>query len=117
MPDMALKTSKKFVPKCTAAEAIAILLNVSYKLKIDADTLVKIFRGEESPDKWAILLDEFFSDCPLPFIQRFMSENGLTMNDVKNIFFKLPSALQSRKFEEIIASGKLERKRIKLFKW
>jgi hypothetical protein len=107
MPDMTLKTTKEFMPKASAAKVVSVLLNVSYALKIDADTLVRIFRGEEPTDKWFILLDEFFSDCPLPFIQRFMQENEFTLNDVKDVFFKLPLSLQSGRFKGVLADGTL----------
>ncbi|MDR3279470.1 MAG: hypothetical protein LBT23_03060, partial [Synergistaceae bacterium] len=85
MIDTALRTPRKFVPKGTAAEVIAILLNVSYALKIDAETVVKIFRKEEPVDKWEVLLDEFFADCPVPFIKDFMAENGFTSDDLKYV--------------------------------
>lgn len=108
MQDTLLETTKKFVPKCTATEAIVILLNVSYALQIDADTLVKIFRKEESPAKWAILLDEFFPDCPLPFIREFMEENDIALSDLKDIYGKLPLFFQNSRFKKVLADGRLE---------
>jgi hypothetical protein len=70
MPDTALKKSQKFVPKCAATEAVVILPNVSYAVKIDTDTLVK-------PE------------------------------DLKRIYYQLPEYLQSDRFTEALADGKL----------
>jgi hypothetical protein len=106
--DAALKTPRKFVPKGTAAEVIAILLNVSYALKIDAATIVKIFRKEEPVDKWVILLDEFFDSCPLPFMEEFMNENSFSLEDLMRIYYKLPKSMQSNRFREVLEDGRLE---------
>jgi hypothetical protein len=104
MPEPTLK----FVSKAPAAEVIAILLNVSYALKIDDATVVRIFRGEEPVDKWDVLMDEFFSGCPLELIKDFMGENGFTPEDLKHVYFQLPGSRQSKRFMKVLANGQLE---------
>jgi hypothetical protein len=108
MTDIALKTPRKFLPKGTAGYAITILLNVSYALKIDEETLKKIFLKEEPVDKWILLLDEFFYGCPLPFMQDFMDENGFSLEDLQDIYYSLPKYKQSERFKKVLTDGQLK---------
>jgi hypothetical protein len=84
MLDAALKKPKKFVPRVPAAEVIAILINVSYAVKIDAATVVKVFRREKPVDKWDVLLE------------------GL-----KHIYYQLPKSRQSDRFIKVLADGQI----------
>jgi hypothetical protein len=87
---------------------IAILMNVSYAVKIDASTVLKVFYGEEPVDKWDVLFDEFFADCPVEFMKRFMAENGFTSEELKNIYYQLPKSRQSDRFIKVLTNGQLE---------
>ena len=77
--------------------------NVSYKDEINAETLVGILSGRIDPVEWQAHLDTFFNELPESYISGVMEENGLTLNQLVNIFENLPSAFQGKHFKEMIS--------------
>jgi hypothetical protein len=82
-----------------------ISCNVSYKRQIDAETLVAILAGKMLPDEWEAHIMTFFNEVPHKYILGVAEENGLTLEQIANIFETLPEAFQHQHFKELIQNA------------
>ena len=89
------------MPKFTATQSAAASTNVSFKRRISPEELVGIFRGEVNWHDWLPHLSVFFTELPAVMIQRFINENGLTVELLSEVYEALPSILQGGTFEDM----------------
>jgi hypothetical protein len=85
--------------KLTAAECVAISVNVSLKDSISPQTLVRIFRHETDWEPWEFHLVVFFNELPNIMLIKFMKEHDLLIEDLFNIYNELPAIWQGDKFK------------------
>lgn len=89
------------------ADALTVLLNVSTASEIKKSTLIDIFSGKVGDiAPWTPQLDEFFSTVPVDTIHKFMAENALTAEDIKRVFYGLPSVWQNSAFTAHLQDGR-----------
>lgn len=80
-----------------------ISCNVSYKDRIDAETLVAILSGKLPPEaKWLSHIDTFFNELPKDYILGVMKENDLTLGRMTETFYSLPPVLQGKNFKALL---------------
>jgi hypothetical protein len=87
--------------KFSAAQSIAISLNVSYTTQITPDEIVQIFRGEIDWQPWRILLDVFFNELSTTEIKKFMSENNISIEQLSAVYDVLPEIYQGSRFKDM----------------
>jgi hypothetical protein len=87
--------------KYTAAQCVAISLNVSFRRSISPEELILIFKQEADWRLWTSHLDVFFGELPVTLIQSFMSENNLHLDQLSYIYDLLPPVLQGKLFREM----------------
>jgi len=90
------------MPKFTAAQSAAASTNVSFKRRISAEELVGVFKGEVDWHTWLPHISVFFTELPSVMIQRFMDENGLSLERLSDVYEALPSILQGGTFETML---------------
>jgi hypothetical protein len=90
--------------KMTATECLAVSLNVSYKRLISPEELVKIFKKEVDWHLWLGHLDVLFDEVSPRLIQDFMTENGLSLDQLSEIYDSLNPAWQGKTFRECRAN-------------
>ena len=86
-------------------ECAAISCSTSYSKEIDAETLVNLLSGETPGQEWQFHLDTFFNELPPEYIQGVLSETGLTMEQLANVFHSLPDVLQGGNFKRMLSHG------------
>ena len=89
------------MPKFSAAQSAAASANVSFRRRISPEELVGVFRGETDWQAWLPHISVFLTELPAVMIQRFMDENGLTLELLSRVYEKLPSVLQGGTFENM----------------
>lgn len=89
------------MPKNTAAQSVAASMSVSFKRVISPEELIKIFHQEIDWQLWVSHLDVFFGELSPAMIQRFMTENELSFDQLSAIHDALPPVWQSKQFQEM----------------
>ena len=96
-----------FIP-APAVEVVCIRVNCSTRSQIDEKTILTLFRDPQSNvEPWLPQLVELFSTVPVSLVERFIRENEISIENVKNVFYQLPEVWQNSEFKKILESGEL----------
>ena len=96
-----------FIP-APAVEVVCIRVNCSTRSQLDEETILGLFCDRQpNVEPWLPQLVELFSTVPVSLVERFIRENGISIENVKNVFYQLPEVWQNSKFKKMLENGEL----------
>lgn len=81
---------------------VALSCSTSYKIVLDAPTLVGLLTGAVAVDEWEAHLVTFFNEQPVDYIVEVMQKNNLSIDQLATVFSAMPSVLQGKNFKQFL---------------
>lgn len=95
--------------KFSASQACQVRASIRTIKELPYQTMAAIFKNKipYTPEKHKLYFLGFFEECYPDLIRRFMQEQGITKQEILNLFYKLPQWRgELSKFRKAVDDGK-----------